>query len=559
MTKFARAMRVSAFALCAAVSAVSPALAGAADFRPEAFARHIQVLASDEFEGRAPASPGEAKTIDYIVRQFKAAGLKPGGDIVRPGMRAWTQRVPLRHFTFGGPVQVSVTANGAREAWTQGEQLSLSPTQTGIDHLVIVNAPVVFVGYGVTAPERNWNDFKGYDLKGKVALVLVNDPDFETGVGDFGGKAMTYYGRWTYKFEEAARQGAIGFLVVHETHAAGYGWNTVKNSVEDVFDVVRANPKERHALLEGWIQRDAAAGLMQKAGLDFEALKKVAQTREFKPVELQGVTFSADVAIKVQDAASHNVVGIVPGTRHPRETILYTAHWDHLGIGRPDAKGDRIYNGAVDNASGVSMLIELARAFVKAPRPDRSVVFIATTGEEKGFLGTEYYVANPLYPLETTAADLNMDGMNVYGRTRNISAAGESPLTLVDDMIRVGAKHGMAYSPEAHPEYGSYFRNDHFPFAKVGVPALTFGGGTDLEKGGKAAGEAAYEAYKRDKYHQPADEYDPNWDLSGMAQEAEVFFDLGRELANSRVWPQWKAGAEFKAARDATQSQRTGR
>jgi Zn-dependent M28 family amino/carboxypeptidase len=326
--------------------------------------------------------------------------------------------------------------------------------------------------------------------------------------------------------------------------------------VEDVFDFVRANPRAAHAPLEGWVQRDAAAGLVKSAGLDFDALKKQAQTRDFKPVELQGVTFSADVPIKVESAVSHNVVGILPGKRHANETVLYTAHWDHLGVGVPDAKGDRIYNGAVDNASGVSLLIELARAFGKAPRTDRSVVFIATTGEEKLFLGTDYYVANPLYPLETTVADLNMDGMNVLGRSRNVSAAGDVPLTLLDRMVEVAAKHRLAYTPESHPEYGSYFRNDHFPFARVGVPAITFGGGGDLEKGGAAASERAYQEYKRDKYHQPADEYDPDWDLGGMVQEAEVFYDLGRVLANSREWPEWKPGAEFKAIRDASNSAR---
>jgi len=533
----------------AAAFACTCAFAAQPAFTPDRFAQHIKVLASDEFEGRAPASPGEEKTIAYIVKQFRAAGLQPGGDRIAPGKRAWTQRVPLRHFTFAGPVKIGVDAAGVHSDWTQGEQMSLRPMMTGGDRLSVVNAPVVFIGYGVKAPERNWDDFKGMDLKGKVALVLVNDPDFETGVGDFGGKAMTYYGRWTYKYEEAARQGALGFLVIHETRAAGYGWNTVKNSAEDVFDFVRANPREAHAPVEGWIQRDPAAALLKAAGLDFEALKKQAQTREFKPVELQGVTFSADVPIKVEQTVSHNVVGLVPGKRRANETVLYTAHWDHLGVGLPDAKGDRIYNGAVDNASGVSMLIELARAFGKSPRTDRSVVFLASTGEEKLFLGTDYYVANPLYPLETTAADLNMDGMNVLGRSKDVSAAGNVPLTLLDHMVAVAAKHGLAYTPESHPEYGSYFRNDHFPFARVGVPAITFSGGSDLEKGGRAAADAEYEAYKRDKYHQPADEYDPKWDLSGMVQEAQVFYDLGREIANSRVWPEWKPGAEFKAIR----------
>ena len=525
-------------------------------FTPDGFARHIRVLASDEFEGRGPATPGETKSVDYIVRQFRAAGLQPGGDLQKNGKRAWTQQVPLAHFTFNGPVKVSVASAGERESWTNGDEVSIRPSQTGTTRLAIDNAPVVFAGYGVKAPERNWDDFKGMDLKGKVVLVLVNDPDFETGVGDFGGKAMTYYGRWTYKFEEAARQGALGFLVVHERASAGYGWPTVKNSNDDIMDVVRAKPHEAHAPLEGWIQRDAAAGMMKKGGLDYELLKKQAQTREFKPVEIPGVTLSVDAAINAERVTSHNVVGILPGQRHPNEYILYSAHWDHLGVGRPDAKGDRIYNGAVDNASGVATLIEVARAFGKAPRSDRSVVFMSTTAEEKLLLGTEYYATKPLYPLAKTVAVLNMDGMNVIGRSRDVWAAGDAPLTLLDDMIRVAAAHGMTYKPEKHPETGSYYRNDHFPFAKRGVPALTFSGGSDLENGGEEAAEAWRRTYSRDKYHQPADEYDPSWDLRGMVQEAEVFLDLGRELANRREWPEWKEGAEFKAARDASRAAR---
>ena len=548
-------MKTIVLGLVAAVLAAT-VHAAAPEFTPDGFARHIRVLASDEFEGRAPASPGEKKSVDYIVRQFRAAGLQPGGDPLPGGRRAWTQQVPLGHFQFDGAVNTRVNLRGVVQDWTQGEQLSLRPSQVGMQRLVVDNAPIVFAGYGVKAPERNWDDFKGADLKGKVVLVLVNDPDFETGVGDFGGKAMTYYGRWTYKYEEAARQGALGFLVVHERRSAGYGWTTVKNSIEDVMDVVRANPREAHAPLEGWIQRDATAELLKAAGLDFETLKQQAQTREFRPVELPGVTFSTEFRTKAEQVVSHNVVGILPGKRHPREHVFYTAHWDHLGIGRPDASGDRTYHGAVDNASGVSALIEVARVLARGPRPDRSLVFMSTTAEEKALLGAEYYAMNPLYPLATTVAVLNMDGMNVFGRTRDMSAAGESPLTLLDDMIRIAKSHGLTYTPEQHPENGSYFRNDHFPFAKRGIPALTFGGGSMLESGGSGAADAAYLAYNRDKYHQPADKYDPAWDLRGMVQEMEVFRDLGLDLANSRRWPDWKPGAEFKAARDATRAMR---
>ncbi|WP_296596561.1 M28 family metallopeptidase, partial [Phenylobacterium sp.] len=303
----------------------------------------IKVLSSDEFEGRAPASEGEKKTIAYLIEQMKAAGLQPAGDKQKDGARAWTQDVPLVRSATKGPVNASVTVNGQTTAWTQGEQIAVRATMIG-DHLTVKDAPVVFVGYGVKAPERNWDDFKGMDLKGKVALVLVNDPDFETGQGDFGGKAMTYYGRWTYKYEEAARQGAIGFLVIHETAPASYGWATVKNSnTNEIFDVIRKDPRTEHAPLEGWVQRDVAVDLMKAAGLDFEALKKQAQTRAFKPVELKGVTFSTDYAVDAQKVVSHNVVGAIPGAKHPDERVFYTAHWDHLGVGLPDARGDKIY------------------------------------------------------------------------------------------------------------------------------------------------------------------------------------------------------------------------
>jgi Zn-dependent M28 family amino/carboxypeptidase len=368
---------------------------------------------------------------------------------------------------------------------------------------------------------------------------------------------MTYYGRWTYKYEEAARQGAIGFLVIHERAPAAYGWNTVKNSnTNAIFDIIRKNPTEAHAPLEGWIQRDPTVDLFKKAGLDFEALKKQAQTRDFKPVALNGVTFSTEFSVDAKQVVSHNVVGVLPGAKHPNERIIYTAHWDHLGVGLPDAKGDRIYNGALDNASGVSALIELANAFAHQPRPDRTVVFMSVTAEEKGLLGSEYYAANPLYPLATTVADLNMDGMNLHGRARDVSASGDAPMTLQDDLIRVARKDGLRFTPDAHPEAGSFYRSDHFSFVKRGVPAISFGAGQDLEKGGVAAGEAAGQAYIKDRYHQPADEFDPNWDFSGMVQEVGLFYDLGRSLADSREWPQWKAGAEFKAARDTTEAER---
>ncbi|MBU1378909.1 MAG: M28 family peptidase [Alphaproteobacteria bacterium] len=516
----------------------------------------IKVLSSDEYEGRGPATEGERKTVAYLIQQMTAAGLQPAGDKQTDGSRAWTQDVPLVRSATKGPVNVSVKLGGETKTWKQGEDIAIRATMIG-DHLTVKDAPVVFVGYGVKAPERNWDDFKGVDLKGKVALVLVNDPDFETGEGDFGGKAMTYYGRWTYKFEEAARQGAIGFLVIHETAPASYGWATVKNSnTNEIFDVIRKDPRTDHAPLEAWVQKDSAIAMLKAAGLDFDALKKAAQTRAFKPVELKGVSFSTDYAVDAQKVVSKNVVGAIIGSKHPDERVFYTAHWDHLGVGLPDAKGDKIYNGALDNASGTAMLVELGRAFAKGPKPDRTVVFMSVTAEEKGLLGSEYYASSPLYPLATTVGVINMDGVGPGGLARDFTTSGNAPLTLQDELITVGKAHDRTYSPDPRPEAGSFFRSDHFPFAKVGVPAISFGGGQDLVEGGKAAGQARRAAYTANQYHQPADEFDPTWDPKGFEADGTLLFELGQRLANSRIWPEWKVGAEFKAERDKTKAER---
>ena len=516
----------------------------------------IKVLSSDEYEGRAPATEGEKKTVAYLIQQMKAAGLTPAGDKQADGKRAWTQDVPLVRSATKGPVNVSVNMAGQTQAWKQGEEIAIRATLIG-DHLTVKDAPIVFVGYGVKAPERNWDDFKGVDLKGKVALVLVNDPDFEGGEGDFGGKTMTYYGRWTYKFEEAARQGAIGFLVIHETAPASYGWATVKNSnTNEIFDVIRKDPSTDHAPLEGWVQRDSAVTLMKAAGLDFDTLKAQAKTRAFKPVDLKGVTFSTDYAVDAQKVVSKNVVAAVPGAKYPNERVFYTAHWDHLGVGLADAKGDKIYNGALDNASGTAMLLELGRIFAKGPKPQRTVVFMSVTAEEKGLLGSEYYASAPLYPLATTVGVINMDGVGPAGLARDFTTSGNAPLTLQDELIAVGKTHDRYYTPDPRPEAGSFFRSDHFPFAKVGVPAISFGGGQDLVEGGKAAGAAKRTAYTANQYHQPADEFDPNWDPKGFEADGTLLLDLGQKLANSRIWPEWKVGAEFKAERDKTTATR---
>jgi Zn-dependent M28 family amino/carboxypeptidase len=540
-------------ALAGAAAAAPPAPA----FDPARLSAHIKVLASDDFEGRAPATAGETKTVAYITEQFKAAGLKPGGDLQPGGARAWTQDVPLARFEITGPVAASVAAGGKSFIWRQGEEVTLRAAATGADHVAVKDAPVVFAGYGVKAPERDWDDFKGVDLRGKVMLMLVNDPDFETGTGDFGGKAMTYYGRWTYKYEEAARQGALGVLVIHETAPASYGWATVRNSnANAVFDIIRDDPAKAHAALEGWIQRDAAASLMQAAGLDYETLKKQAQSRDFRPMTLAGVAFSARYRVTASKIVSKNVIGVLPGTRRPDERIIYTAHWDHLGVGLPDAKGDRIYNGAVDNGDGVAALIELARAFGQAPRPARTVMFMSVTAEERGLLGSEYYAAHPLYPLATTVADLNMDALMVGGPAKDFGVSGQADVTLLDDLIAVGRAQGRSFTPDPHPEAGRFFRSDHFPFAKAAVPALSLQSGEDLVAGGRAAGAAARAAYVADHYHQPSDEWRADWDLTGIAADLTLFYELGRRLASSDEWPDWKPGSEFKAERARTDSAR---
>jgi Zn-dependent M28 family amino/carboxypeptidase len=515
-----------------------------------------KVLSSDDFEGRGPATRAEPKVIDYIVGQYKALHLLPAGD-----KGGWLQDVPMRRFELTGPVNLTLTEGGAVKPLAQAEDVAVM-TEVPVDHVSIKAAPLVFVGYGVKAPERGWDDFKGVDLHGKIMVVLINDPDFEAKPGDgaygkFDGPSMTYYGRWTYKFEEAARQGALGVLIVHETAPAAYGWGVVKNSnTIPQFDIVRDDPKASHPLLQGWIQRPIAVDLFKTAGLDFEALKAAARQTDFKPVELKGASFSADYGVKVETIVTHNILAELPGKTRPNETVLYSAHWDHLGIGPPDAKGDTIYNGALDNASGVAGMLEIARVFAQSPRTQRTVAFMAVTSEEKGLLGSEYYGLHPIFPLATTAANLNLDGAQVAGPAHNIEVQGIPKNTLVDMLAADAKKEGRYLTNDAHPEQGHFFRADHFSLAKVGVPAITLGGGNDLFKGGVPAGEAAAKDFVVNHYHQPSDEWNPNWDWRGAAIDLGLYYDLGRELANSDIWPAWHDDSEFKARRDVTAAER---
>ncbi|MBO9748198.1 M28 family peptidase [Xanthomonas phaseoli pv. dieffenbachiae] len=544
------AVGLLAMAVSTALMAATPSFDGAR------ISRDVKELASDAYEGRGPATAGEEKTIAYLSKQFAEAGLLPGGDLAN-GKRAWTQAVPLRRADIVGTPTIAVQNAGKPQALTQGRQIAIRAALDGSSKVEIANAPLVFVGYGVKSPERNWDDFKGVDLKGKIVVVLINEPDFETGKGDFDGTGMTYYGRWTYKYEEGARQGALGVLVVHETAPASYGWDTVASSnTNTMFDVVRDNPRSAHPTLEGWIQRDLATELFKHAGLDFETLKKQAQTRDFKPVELKDQRLSARYQVKSDVITSHNVVARLEGSKHPNETLIYSAHWDHIGVGKPDARGDTIFNGALDNASGTAALLELARGFAKGPTPERSVVFLAVTAEEKGLLGSEFYASKPLYPLDTTVAVINMDGMNPFVPSRDFGIYGTAKLELLDQLKSVAAQSKLRYTPDPKPQAGYFFRSDHFSFAKRGVPALSYAAGQDWEVGGVAAGKAAADDYTAKRYHQQGDEWKPDWTFAGAARDLGVLYALGQQLADSRQWPNWSQDSEFRATRDASAAAR---
>ena len=545
-----------------AVAPVPAAAQSAAAFSTQRLSQVDKVLSSDAFQGRGPATEIEPTVIQYIADQLKASGVQPGGEIVN-GQRTWFQTVPLLQSQITGTPEISLNENGTVVPLQQGPEIAVLAPLNGASRVDIQNAPLVFVGYGVDAPERGWNDFKGQDMHGKVLVALVNDPDFEAAAGEpvagkFGGKAMTYYGRWTYKFEEAARQGAAGIILVHETAPASYGWEVVQNSnTIPQFDIVRENPAASHSQLESWIQRPLAVQLFQRSGLDFEQARVAARSPNFRPMPLKA-TLSAHYSAAPKVINSHNVVGILPGKKYPDETIIYSAHWDHLGIGKPDATGDSIYNGAVDNGTGISELIEQARVFAHGPRPDRSIVFLAVTAEEKGLLGSEYYATHPLYAPGKTVADLNVDAWAPYGKQKDFTVRGTAKIDLIDDVIAAGKRQGRYYVPDPHPETGGFYRSDHFPFARAGVPAISFSQGLDLVNGGTARGEQLAAEYNKLHYHQPSDEWQANWDWSGVAQNAALLHDVGLRLANSREWPNWSADSEFRAARDATAAERTG-
>ncbi|MEG3163516.1 M28 family metallopeptidase [Sphingomonas sp. PB2P19] len=510
----------------------------------------VKTLASDSFEGRAPGTAGETKTIDWLVARFKALKLQPGGPDGQ-----WTQPVPLVHTRLGNG-----TLTAGAVPLVQGRDVYVS-TVRPVDRVAIRDAAMVFVGYGVTAPERGWDDFKGVDLRGKIAVFLVNDPDFEAAAGDdsagkFGDRRMTYYGRWTYKYEEAARRGAIGALIVHDTPGAGYGWATVTAPAGENYDIVRQDPASR-VLLQGWIEGAAATRLFAASGLDLATLRKAARRSDFRPVSLKQ-TFSADLPVIFERAESRNVLAKLPGRGHPDEVVMFGAHWDAYGKGAPDAQGRTIRPGANDDALGVAGVVELARLFAAKPPADRTMVFALWSGEERGLLGSETYAVNPVYPAAKTVANLTLDILQTAGPSRDVMLVGAGQNDL-EDMLAAAAKaQGRVVTPEALPERGLFYRADHFSVARRGVPTLllmAISGAPDLVAGGRAAGQAWLDGYMK-CYHQTCDAWDASWDFRGAAQDVGLFAAIGGTLANGRMWPQWRDGSEFKAIRAETTAER---
>jgi Zn-dependent M28 family amino/carboxypeptidase len=541
-----------ALALSACASMDAGGGGAAPDFDAQRLSDHVKALSDDAFEGRGIATPAEDKVVDYLSREFAAAGFQPGGE-----NGGWTQAVTLNRFTVSN-ARAQFEHGGEAIPLTQGEQIVIS-TRLPAARQNLADLPLVFVGYGTTAPERQWDDFKDVDVRGKVIVVLVNDADYEQPeLNTFNGRAMTYYGRWTYKYDEAARRGAAGVLVVHETAPASYGWATVRNSwTTPQFDIVRQNAAAERVPLEGWIQRDVAVDLFRRAGLDFEAQKVAARSRDFRPVDLSGVTIDAAYDVSSTTITTRNVIARLPGTTHPDETILYTGHWDHIGMGEPDAEGDRIFNGAVDNASGIAGLLELARVWGAGPRPERSIVMIAFTAEESGLLGSEFYAANPIYPLETTVAGFNLDAMNVYGRLSGLGVTGHGQSADMDGRLEAAAAaQGRVIVPDANNAAGTYFRSDHFPLAKRGVPmAYPKGSGEFLDEP-IAERVAARDEYGARRYHQAQDEWLPVMDFRGAVQDLEAVYAVGRDLAFSRDWPRWSPTSEFGPVRDRSAAAR---
>ena len=506
-------------------------------------------LSLDSYEGRAPGSAGEVKTVAYLIEKFKAAGLEPGNK------GSWTQDVPLVEITAKNVSSLSIADKAGKAiSFAYGSEYVIgsyreTPT-TKVDM-----SEMVFVGHGIVAPEKGWNDYAGVDVKGKTVVVMVNDPDFDAKdlTGEFGGKAMTYYGRWTYKYEEAARQGAAAVLIIHDEAPAAYGWNVVNSSWTGTqFLAQSKDGGASQTAANGWIQKSVAKEIFAAAGQDLDKQMAAAKAKGFKAVPLNltaSLSFDNDITRKM----SKNVVGVLKGAKRPDEYVLYTGHWDHLGRCTPVA-GDDICNGAIDNATGTAALVALAEGHKKAGAPDRSIMFLAVTAEESGLLGSKYYAENPIVPLSQTVGGVNMDAFSMAGPAKNLTVIGMGKSQL-DDYLGAAAKaEGRTPEREPTPEKGFYYRSDHFSFAKLGVPMVYFEGGDDLITGGKEAAKAAAEDYEKNRYHAPGDEYDEKWDWSGVMADLKLYYRVGRALAMTDAWPNWNEGDEFRAIRDKSRA-----
>ena len=508
---------------------------------------YTQVLGSDEFGGRAPSSSGEELTIQYLTDQFASLGLEPGGV-----NGTWVQEVPMVAITADPDMSLAISGVGGSRTFEYGSEF-VAGTPRVVESVGFENSELVFVGYGAVAPEFGWDDYAAVDVAGKTVVVLVNDPGFATQDPDlFKGNAMTYYGRWTYKYEEGARQGAAAVLIVHETAPAAYGWATVQNGWTGTqFNLVTEDDNMGRVAAEGWISLATAEAIFEMAGLDYHELKAQAQVPGFQAVPMGDLTASLAIQNTIERSSSRNFFAKIPGTTRPDEVVIYMGHWDHFGTD-PSLEGDQVYNGAVDNASGIATLLEIAEAYTLLdPGPERTVVFWGTTAEEQGLLGSGYYAENPVYPLNKTVAAINIDALPIFGATHDYTITGFGNSELDDYAVRANALIDRVVKPNPEPEKGSFFRSDHFPLAKQGVPAHYGGAGHDNIEHGEEWSRAQSDAWTADNYHQVTDEYSPDWDLGGAMQDIAVWFRIGLELAYSNAFPGWNEGTEFKAMRDA--------
>lgn len=515
----------------------------------EDFAAFDQRVSSDEFEGRQPATMGERMVTTYLIDQFQRMGLKPGNK------DSYLQAVPTIETTVltDAGVDISVSVSGNVEKYNYRDD-AIVRTLQGKSSVDLADSDIVFAGYGVVAPEYQWNDFAGIDVKGKTVIVLVNDPGWGNGDATlFKGKAMTYYGRWMYKYEECARQGAAACLIVHDTAGAGYPWQVVVNSWSSPqFDLPASEDPSPRMMVAGWITTEAAKRLFAKAGADFDSLKKSADIRGFKSSPLNA-KFSTKFTSQIRSVQTTNVLALLPGSQRPDEVIVYSAHWDHFGRD-PKLQGDQIYNGAVDNGTGLAGLLEIADAFAhQQPAPRRSILFMAPTLEEAGLLGSKYYALHPVFPMARTVADINMDELIPWGKTKDMAVIGFGQSQMDDYLKDALAPQNRVISPDEEPQNGFFYRSDQLNFARMGVPVLYARGGFTKVDGGEPAGRAAYDDFTKNRYHKPADNYDPNWDLSGVIDDVQALYAVGKRLADETTWPQWSADSEFRAAREASQ------